>query len=81
MFLRLVREANLTNLLKDNEQDLTIFIPKNDVFREVSEWYNELVTNKRELTYLVKSHIIPGNQITITNVFLYDNLTFYYSQF
>lgn len=65
MFLRLIREANLTNLLNDNEQDLTLFVPKNDVFREVSEWYNELFTNKRELTYLVKSHIIPGSHLIL----------------
>lgn len=71
MFLRLIREANLTNLLNDNDQDLTLFVPKNDVFREVSEWYNELLNNKRELTYLIKSHIIPG-KITTSKLF-YQN--------
>lgn len=68
MFLRLINAANLTSLLSDSEQDLTLFIPKNDVFREVSEWYNDLFSNKRELTYIVKSHIVPGKYYSLLNL-------------
>jgi len=36
-FLELVRKANLTQLLSNNSRSLTLLVPKNDVFEELSE--------------------------------------------
>ena len=60
MFLRFIREANLTNILTDPEQSLTLLVPKNDVFAEVSEWYNEMLYKKQGLKTITQMHILPG---------------------
>uniref|UniRef100_U5EZ19 Putative fasciclin n=1 Tax=Corethrella appendiculata TaxID=1370023 RepID=U5EZ19_9DIPT len=59
MFNKFVEEANLTSLLNDTDENLTIFIPKDDVFREVNEWYDEISKNKEELDAVIRSHIVP----------------------
>lgn len=66
MFLRFVKEANLTELFDDLEQDLTVLVPKNDVFREVKDWYNDMLENKDELTKVIKAHIIPGETFLLS---------------
>lgn len=58
MFLDLVKAANLTQLLEDDNQSFTLLIPKNDVFLEVEGWYKNLLENKNELEHLIKSHIV-----------------------
>lgn len=59
MFLALVEKANLTDLLNASNESLTIFVPKNDVFLEVKEWYDQTMDNTEELEYVIRSHIVP----------------------
>jgi len=57
-FLRLVKKANLTDLMQETtDEGVTLFVPKDDVFSEVAEWLNE--KSQAELTDLIKSHIVP----------------------
>lgn len=60
MFVELVETANLTSLLENENGSLTVLVPKNDVFTEVKEYFEELSndSNTKKLENLVKSHII-----------------------
>lgn len=62
MFVELLETANLTSLLENENGSLTILVPKNDVFTEVKDYFEELSndSNKRKLESLIKSHIIDG---------------------
>lgn len=62
MFAELIESANLTSLLENENGSLTILVPKNDVFTEVKEYFDELSddSNKNKLENVVKSHIIDG---------------------
>lgn len=59
MFLALVEKANLTDLLSASNESLTIFVPKNDVFLEVKEWYDQTMENTEDLDYVIRTHIVP----------------------
>lgn len=59
MFLTLAEKANLTELLNASNESLTIFVPKNDVFLEVKEWYDETLKNPEDLDNVIRSHIVP----------------------
>lgn len=61
MFLKFMQQANLTSLLESDEDDFTVFVPKDDVFREVIDWYKEMLNEKNqdELADLIQSHIVP----------------------
>lgn len=57
-FLKFVRKANLTSLLEESsDSGLTLFVPKDDVFDEVSEWIAEMSQTEQE--ELIKNHIVP----------------------
>lgn len=62
MFVELLESANLTSLLENDNRSLTVLVPKNDVFTEVKEYFDELNEegNEKKLENLVKSHIIDG---------------------
>lgn len=62
MFVDLIKEANLTALLSDTNRSLTILVPKNDIFTEVQQFFDELRTeeSRPKLERLIKSHIIDG---------------------
>lgn len=62
MFVDLIKEANLTDMLSDTNRSLTILVPKNDIFTEVQEFFDELRTeqNRAKLERIIKSHIIDG---------------------
>lgn len=59
MFLALVEKANLTDLLSASNESLTIFVPKNDVFLEVKEWYDQTMDSTEDLDYVIRTHIVP----------------------
>lgn len=59
MFLALVEKANLTELLSASNESLTIFVPKNDVFLEVKEWYDQTMDSTEDLDYVIRTHIVP----------------------
>lgn len=65
MFANLIEKANLSSLLENDNRSLTILVPKNDVFTEVKEYYEELMndSNSKKLEGLIKSHIIDGKSI------------------
>lgn len=72
MFVELIETANLTSLLQNENGSLTVLVPKNDVFTEVKEYFEELSndSNTKKLENLVKSHIIDGkndNTIIVMN--------------
>ncbi|XP_050100822.1 transforming growth factor-beta-induced protein ig-h3 isoform X1 [Anopheles aquasalis] len=67
MFLRLVSETNLTELLASEDSGLTLLVPKNDVFLEVNAWYQETLENKEELERIIRAHILP-NVICCTGI-------------
>ncbi|XP_043948644.1 periostin isoform X2 [Drosophila biarmipes] len=56
-FLELVRKANLTQLLSNNSRSLTLLVPKNDVFEELSE-SGEGAAKPSDPVALVKTHIV-----------------------
>ncbi|XP_031621151.1 transforming growth factor-beta-induced protein ig-h3 [Contarinia nasturtii] len=60
MFVEFIESANLTSLLENENGTLTVLVPKNDVFTEVKEYFDELRNdgNTKKLENLVKSHII-----------------------
>lgn len=62
MFVDLIKEANLTDMLSDTNRSLTILVPKNDIFTEVQEFFDELRAeeNRAKLERIIKSHIING---------------------
>lgn len=60
MFLQLVEKANLTDLLSTANESLTVFVPKNDVFLEVKEWFDETIENMEDLDNVIRSHIVPN---------------------
>lgn len=60
MFLALIDKANLTELLDTANESLTIFVPKNDVFLEVKQWYDDTLTNTEELDHVIRAHIVPS---------------------
>lgn len=59
MFLALVEKANLTDLLSASNESLTVFVPKNDVFLEVKEWYDQTMDSTDDLDNVIRSHIVP----------------------
>lgn len=67
MFVELLETANLTSLLEDTNRSLTVLVPKNDVFTEVKEYFDELTTkgNENKLENIIKMHIIDGKRIVI----------------
>lgn len=71
MFVELIETANLTSLLENENGSLTVLVPKNDVFTEVKEYFEELSndSNTKKLENLVKSHIIDGKTV---NIFSFD---------
>lgn len=60
MFLTLVEKANLTELLSNANESYTIFVPKNDVFLEVKEWYDYTLQNPEDMENVIRSHIVPN---------------------
>lgn len=61
MFYKFLQTANLTSLLETTDESYTLFVPKDDVFREVNDWYKEMLKEKNadELADLMQSHIVP----------------------
>lgn len=68
IFVGLLETANLTTLLENKNRSLTILVPKNDVFTEVKEYFDELTTagNEKKLENIVKLHIVDGKISTIS---------------
>lgn len=57
-FLKLARKANMTSALEELEgKGYTLFVPRDEVFAEVSEWI--MKKSDRELEELVRNHIAP----------------------
>lgn len=65
-FFKLIREANLTDLIADPEKDYTLLVPSDDVFAEQEDWYQQLLSDSDNLERIMKSHILPGNCYLIT---------------
>ncbi|XP_055541846.1 periostin isoform X1 [Wyeomyia smithii] len=59
MFVTLIHKGNLTGLLS-TINETTIFVPKNDVFLEVKEWYDGILHNDEEADNVIRSHIVPS---------------------
>lgn len=59
-FLKLVRAANMTAVLDDPTQNLTLLVPNNDIFAEVQEWFDGLLMHPSKLVKFVKLHILDG---------------------
>lgn len=62
MFMSMIEKANLTSLLENQNRSLTVLVPKNDVFTEVKEYFDELAAEKSsdKLENLIKTHVIDG---------------------
>ncbi|XP_058455791.1 transforming growth factor-beta-induced protein ig-h3 isoform X2 [Malaya genurostris] len=60
MFVSMIEKANLTELLSAMNESFTVFVPKNDVFKEVNEWYDEVSENMEDLDNVIRSHIVPS---------------------
>lgn len=62
MFVGLIESANLTSLLENENGSLTVLVPKNDVFTEVKDYFDELSndSNTKKLENIIKSHIVDG---------------------
>ncbi|KAJ6635572.1 Transforming growth factor-beta-induced protein ig-h3, partial [Pseudolycoriella hygida] len=58
MFLRLIQKSNLTHMLDDVNQNLTMLVPTNDIFRELKEFYDELLENRNQLERFIRLHIL-----------------------
>lgn len=60
MFVDLIESANLTSLLENENGSLTVLVPKNDVFTEVKDYFDELSndSNTKKLENIIKSHIV-----------------------
>lgn len=63
MFAQLIKEANLTDLLSNANKSLTVLVPKNDIFLEVKEYFDELKEDRKMLEDVIKTHIIDGKFI------------------
>lgn len=61
-FVEFLETANLTSMLDDKNRSLTVLVPKNDVFTEVKEYFDELSNdgNRKKLENIIKLHIIDG---------------------
>lgn len=59
-FLRLVRAANMSTILNDPTQNLTLLVPNNDIFAEVQDWFDSLLSHPTKLVNFVKLHILDG---------------------
>lgn len=61
MFYKFLQQANLTETISGADDSFTIFVPKDDVFLEVAEWYKDMLTEKNEqqLSELMQTHIVP----------------------
>lgn len=59
-FLKLIQEANLTDVIDSTEKDYTLLVPSNDVFAEQEEWFQQLLQDRNQLERIIKSHILPG---------------------
>lgn len=59
-FLKLIQEANLTDLIMDAEKDFTLLVPSDEVFAEQEDWYQQLLENPDQLERIIKTHILPG---------------------
>lgn len=66
MFVDLIKEANLTDMLSNENSSLTLLVPKNDIFTELQDTFDELrkEPNRARLERLIKSHIIDGKSMT-----------------
>lgn len=64
-FAELIKEVNMTDLLANANRSLTILIPKNDIFAEVKDYFDELrkEENHKSLEDVIKAHIIDGRLI------------------
>lgn len=57
-FLKLVQKSNLTSIFEDLQgKGYTLFVPRDDVFAEVSDWI--MKKSDVELEALIKNHIAP----------------------
>lgn len=74
MFVELIETANLTSLLENENGSLTVLVPKNDVFTEVKEYFDELSndSNTKKLENIIKSHIIDGKCIFLVMRIFFD---------
>lgn len=59
-FLKLVRAANMTAILDDPTQNLTLLVPNNDIFAEVQDWFDGLLMHPSKVVKFVKLHILDG---------------------
>lgn len=57
-FLKLIYDTNLTSILADERQNLTLLVPKNEVFEEIYNFHEEIMADKLRAVYFVKSHIL-----------------------
>lgn len=58
-FLKLVRDANLTDMLNEPNQNLTLLVPKDEIFNELTDLKRELSNKKDRLQYFIKTHMLP----------------------
>lgn len=63
MFVKYIKDAGLTDLLANADKSFTILVPKNEIFNEVKDYFDELKAenNKKKLEDVIKAHIIEGN--------------------
>lgn len=51
----------MSTILNDPAQNLTLLVPNNDIFSEVQDWFDSLMTHPLKLVNFVKLHILDGN--------------------
>lgn len=57
-FLKLIEATNLTSILEDRNQNLTLLVPKNEVFDETDNYSQEILSDNARAEYFVKAHIL-----------------------
>lgn len=57
--MKLIQDSNLSSILEDPNQNLTVLVPKNEVFDEVDDFFTEMAADKARVEQFVKTHILP----------------------
>lgn len=63
MFVKYIKDVGMSDLLANTDKSLTLLVPKNEVFSEVKDYFDELKAknNKKKLEEVIKAHIVDEN--------------------
>lgn len=59
-FLGIIKQGNLTHLINNTVNDLTLLVPTNDVFEEQKEYYEELMHPNTNKEAFLRMHMIAS---------------------